>query len=137
MLLDTSIIVEILGRPATHPVVKRIMKIIGESLLFASPIHMGEVADAARRRGLDPEETVAKALQIVELIPFDAAIAVAASGLKAEARQRKTGKEFSLIDGVGLATARSRGLPMLTLDHEFDGFPDATVVGRRAHAAAT
>ena len=130
MLLDTSVIVEILGRPATDPFVKRIMKLLDEQPLFASPIHMGEVADATRRAGLPPEATVAKALQIVELIPLDWEIAVAASNLKAEARKRKVGKEFSLIDGVGLASARSRGLPMVTLDREFEGFPDATVVHR-------
>lgn len=130
MLLDTSVIVELLGRPATDPVVKRILQAIGDQPLFASPIHMGEVADAARRNGLPPEETVAKALQIVDLIPLDADIAVSASKLKAEARQRKAGKEFSLIDGVGLATARSRGMPMLSLDAEFGGFADVTVLSR-------
>lgn len=130
MLLDTSVIVELLGRPASDPVVKRILKLLGDQVLFASPIHMGEVADAARRSGLPVEETVAKALQLVELIPLDAEIAIAASNLKAEARKRKAGKDFSLIDGVGLATARSRSLPMLTLDHEFDGFADVVVIER-------
>ena len=130
MLLDTSVVVELLRRPAIDSLVRRILQSIGDQPLFASPIHMGELADAARRGGLSPRETVDKALQIVELIPLDWEIAVAASNLKAEARKRKVGKEFSLIDGVGLASARSRGLPMVTLDREFEGFPDATVVHR-------
>lgn len=128
MLLDTSVIVELLRHPATHPAVKGILKAIDDKPLFASPIHMGELADAARRNNLDVRETVAKALQIVELVPLDADIAVQASRLKAEARQRKAGKEFSLIDGVGLATARSRGMPMLTMDNEFAGFSDVTIL---------
>lgn len=130
MILDTSIIIELLGRPATDPVVKRILRLLGDQVLFASPIHMGEVADAARRSGLPVDDTVASALQMVELIPLDAAIAVEASAIKAEARKRKSGRDFSLIDGVGLATARSRGMPMVNMDHEFDGFPDVTVVER-------
>ncbi|MFO1533842.1 MAG: hypothetical protein ABR562_09175 [Thermoplasmatota archaeon] len=73
---------------------------------------------------------MAKARKLVELIPLDADIALGASGIKAEARRRKAAKGFSLIDGVGLATARSRGLGMLTMDHEFDGFDDVTVIPR-------
>jgi len=128
MLLDTSVLVEMLRRPATDGRVKRILTAIGEKPLFASPIHMGELADVARRSGVSAEETVAKALQVVDLIPLTPDIAVAASAIKAEARRRKSGRDFSLIDGIGLASARSRGLPMLTLDHEFDGFRDVTVL---------
>ena len=69
-------------------------------------------------------------LQGPELLPLDADTAVLASDLKAEARRRKNGKGFSLIDGIGLATARTRGLPMLTMDAEFEGFEGVTVLGR-------
>lgn len=130
MLLDTSVLVELQQRPADDRIVQDILAAIGDAVLFASPIHLGELADAARRKGLPPEETAAKAMQVVELIPLSADIAIAASALKAEARRRKSGKEFSLIDGVGLASARSRGVPMLTMDHEFDGFHDVTVIAR-------
>lgn len=130
MLLDTSVLVELLGRPASDALVQRILQAIDDRPLFASPIHMGEVADAARRSGLPPDTTVAKALDIVELIPLDADIAVHASHIKAEARRRKAARDFSLIDGIGLATARSRGMPMLTLDAEFDGLDGVTVLRR-------
>jgi predicted nucleic acid-binding protein len=130
MLLDTSVIIELLRRPPTHPVVGRIRKAIGDRPMFASPIHMGELADAARRDGVDVESAVAKALQIVDLIPLDARVAVQASSIKAEARKRQTGKEFSLIDGVGLASARSREMGMLTMDNEFAPFLDVTVIKR-------
>ena len=130
MLLDTSVIVELLRRPATDAVAKRIMKAVGDEPLFASPIHMGELADVARRSGLSPEEITAKAMRTVEIIPLTVDIAVAASGIKAEARKHRSGRDFSLIDGIGLASARSRGLRMLTLDHEFDGLADVTVLDR-------
>lgn len=130
MLLDTSVILELLRHAPNSPVVKRILAVVGDTVLFASPIHMGEVADTARRSDVSPEETVARALQMVELIPLTSDIAVVASAIKAEARQRKSGRDFSLIDGIGLASARSRGLPMLTMDHEFEGFADVTILDR-------
>ena len=85
---------------------------------------------ALRRAGQDPEPVVAKTLSIVEMVPLDTAIAVAASGLKAEARRHRAGKAFSFIDGIGLASARSRGLRFLTLDADFDGFADVVRIAR-------
>lgn len=130
MLLDTSVIVELLSRPEGDPVVKAAKSAIGDSMTYASPIHMGEVADVSRREGRPVDETVRRALDLVDLVPLDAAIAVEASALKAEARKRKAGRDFSLIDGVGLASARSRGLRLLTFDAEFEGFSDVVILRR-------
>src|SRR5688572_28720534 len=115
MLLDTSALIELQAGGHDDEVVKRIRGVIDGHLLFASPIHLGEVADAARRIVLPVEATVQKVRDVVDLIPLDADIAVQGSHLKAEARQRKEGKDFSLIDGIGLATARSRGMPLVTM----------------------
>jgi predicted nucleic acid-binding protein len=130
MLLDTSILVELLQRPADDPVVERILDALGDEPMLASAIHLGEVADAARRKGLAVEDAVSRAQVIAEFVPVDQAIAIEASRIKAEARKRAHGKDFSLSDGVGLATARSRGLRFITLDPEFAGFPDALVMKR-------
>jgi predicted nucleic acid-binding protein len=130
MLLDTSVLVELLAKPSDDPLVRRLMAHAEGHVLFASPIHLGELADAARRSGIPIVKAVDAARKIVELVPLDAGIAVQASELKSEARRRPAGRAFSLIDGVGLASARSRGMPLLTLDAEFDGFPDAIVVAR-------
>lgn len=130
MLLDTSILVELLSPAANGTVHDRILAALGDRRMHASPIHMGELADAARKKGLDPGDQVAKVMQFVDLVALDAAIAAEGSAIKAEARKRKSGRDFSLIDGIGLATARSRGMPMITMDHEFDGFDDVTVISR-------
>lgn len=130
MLLDTSVLLELARRLPDDPLVTRVKALVGDKAMFASPIHLGEIADAARRMRLSPESTVTSVLQFIELIPLDAGIALQASALKAEARKRTSGRDFSLIDGVGLASARSRGLAMLTMDHEFDGFQDVTVLER-------
>lgn len=127
MLLDTSALVELM-RATDKSRVARIKSIVGDRQIFASPIHLGEIADAARRLGLDVDKTVAEVLAVVELVPLDATIAIQASAIKAEARKRREARDFSLIDGVGLATARVRGLPFVTTDPEFKGFPDAIVV---------
>ena len=132
MLLDTSILVELAGGQPTDPVVQRIQKALGNSMLFVSPIHLGELADAARRIGFDSKVAVERVLATTDLVALDAQIAVAGSAIKAEARKRKSGRDFSLIDGIGLATARSRRMPMLTMDKEFEGFPDVTIISRKA-----
>lgn len=130
MILDTSIILELVSRKADDGLIRRIRAVVRGTVLYASPIHLGELADAARRNGFDPKDAVDTALVFVNLIPIDASIAFTASELKAEARKRKSGRDFSLIDGIGLATARSRGMPMITMDHQFDGFDDVTVIER-------
>jgi predicted nucleic acid-binding protein len=130
MLLDTSALVEILLRKPGDPVFDAIEAALGDEALFASPIHLGELADAARRQDLPVDQVVQAARTIVDLVPLDADLAIQASALKAEARRRKAGRGFSLIDGIGLASARSRGLRLLTFDAEFEGFPDATVLRR-------
>ncbi len=130
MLLDTSVLLELLMKPMDHPLHQRILAVVGDNTMHVSPIHFGELADAARRRGMPPGTDVERALRFVDLIPLDLDIAVAGSAIKAEARKRKSGRDFSLIDGIGLATARSRGMPMITMDHEFDGFDDVTVIDR-------
>lgn len=130
MLLDTSILVELLI-PSDPEVQSRIRRLTDvQRAIHASPIHLGELADAARRKGLDAQRAIGLAMSVLTLIPLDPAIAVAGSAIKAEARKRKSGRDFSLIDGIGLATARSRGMPMITMDHEFDGFDDVTVIER-------
>lgn len=130
MLLDTSILVELLAPAANGVVHNRILAALEDRRMHISPIHLGELADAARKKGLDPADQVAKAMQFVDLVPLAAGIAIEGSAIKAEARKRKSGRGFSLIDGIGLATARSRRMPMITMDHEFDGFDDVTVIER-------
>ncbi len=128
MLLDTSILVELVGRPATEPIVVRILGVLADQARFASAIHLGELADTARRNNRSVEDAVRGALAMVELVPLTPEIAVEASMIKAEARRRKHAKDFSLIDGIGLASARSRGMRMLTMDGEFAGFPDVDII---------
>ncbi len=91
---------------------------------------MGELTRAARRAGQDPEPVVAKALAIVDLTPVDAALAVATLALRPRPGGRRAGRAFSLIDGIGLTSARSRGLRFLTLVAGFDGFVDFVRIQR-------
>lgn len=130
MLLDTTILVELLSRPAASPLVRRILKSIGDDVLFASAIQLGELADVARQSRKDADEVVRRAADIVQVVDVDADIAIEASRLKAQARRRRHVRDFALVDGVVLATARSLGQRVLTLDHEFAGFEDAVILPR-------
>lgn len=130
MLLDTSVLIELLHRPEEDRIVQEVLQAVGAGPMIASTVHLGEIADATRRKGLSVEEALAKAQEIAEFVPVDSGIAIEASNLKAEARRRRHGRDFSLIDGIGLATARARGLRLLTLNPEFAGFEDAVVLRR-------
>jgi predicted nucleic acid-binding protein len=130
MFLDTSVLVELAAGSRGAPLVERIRAIIGASTPFTSAVHIAELADATRRIGGPVEATIGQTLQAIDLLALDAATAVQASALKAEARARPAGRRFSLMDGIGLALARSRGLRLLTLDADFEGFPDVTILPR-------
>lgn len=130
MLLDTSVLVEFLAGTGPNRMAERLLEMSGDVTWYASPIHLGELADAARRKRLDPDDIVARAKTLVELVPLDADIAIEASRLKAEARKHRGSQNFSLIDGITLASARSCGMRMLTLDKEFRVFPDVVVLER-------
>ncbi len=130
MLLDTTILVELLSRPGTSPLIRRILDRVGDEVLFASAIQLGELADVARQSRKDADEVVRRATDIVQLVDVNADIAVEASRLKAQARRRQHARDFSLVDGVIIATARTLDQRVLTLDREFSGFDDAVVVPR-------
>lgn len=128
MLVDTSILVELVSRTRDDPVVKSILAAAGNEVLFASPIQFGELADVARQRRMPVDEMVGRASGFLELIPVDVEIAVAGSSIKAEARKRPSSRDFSLMDGIVLATARAKGQRLLTMDEDFRGLEDVVMV---------
>ncbi len=130
MFADTSVVIELLRGSADDPLVKQIESSLGSGLVLASPIQIGEIADHARKNKESPQGAAELAIQVLELVPLTPEIALAASEIKAEARTRAKANDFSLIDGVILASARSKGQTLLTLDKGFLGFPDVIVLDR-------
>jgi predicted nucleic acid-binding protein len=67
-------------------------------------------------------DLIATILSHADVIPVDAGIAVAAGSIKS--RQKKKGSAMGAVDCMILATARSRGLKILSGDKHFLGFEE-------------
>ncbi len=127
MLLDTSTVVEIFRNSAESARFKEIMAEIGDEEAYVSMIQLAEVADWATRNGTPPEERVDAVKELARIVPLDERICLDASEIKHRRRDAGRG-DFGLVDGIILATARSIGQSVLTLDEDFIGENDCAVI---------
>jgi predicted nucleic acid-binding protein len=127
VLLDISTIVEILRRPADSAHFEKIMTDIGDEQVYISMVQLTEIADWAIRNKAPPEERIKAIKEMARIVPLDEGICLDAAAIKQ--RRRKAGRnDFGLMDGVILATARSIGQRVLTMDDDFAGENDCVVV---------
>jgi predicted nucleic acid-binding protein len=127
MLLDTSAIVEIFRSPAGSARFEKITTEIGDEEVYVSMVQLSEIADWATRRKAPPEERIEAVKEMARLVPLDELICLDAAAIKH--RRRKAGyDDFSLMDGIVLATARSIGQRVLTVDGDFAGENDCVVI---------
>lgn len=127
MLLDSSVIIEIFRKPSGSKEFEKITAAIGDGEAYVSIVQLAEVADWANRNGAPPKERVDAVRELARIVPLDEGICLDAAAIK---RQRcKTGHDdFGLIDGIILASARSIGQRVLTLDDDFLGEDDCVVI---------
>ena len=127
MLLDTSAIVEIFRSPAESVRLEKITAEIGDEEVYVSTIQLAEIADWASRNKAPPEDRVEAVKEMARTVPLDERICLEGAAIKQ--RRRKSGHDgFALIDGIILATARSIGQRVLTLDEDFAGESDCLVI---------
>jgi predicted nucleic acid-binding protein len=119
MLLDTSTIIEISRSKKGSGFVRAVLGLIPEGeQLFVSIIQFSEIADWCLKNDLSVEEELSAVKEFAEVIPLDESICREAAKIKK--RRRKRGhKGFGLIDGIILATSKSVGQKLLTLDTHF------------------
>ena len=129
MLLDTSVLVEMFRSPAESARFKRIMAEVADEEVYVSTVQLAEVADWATRNGAAPDKRVEAIKEIASIVPLDERICLEAAAIKQERRSAGHG-DFGLIDGIVLATARSVGQRVLTLDADFGGDEGCTVLRR-------
>jgi predicted nucleic acid-binding protein len=127
VLLDTSAIVEIFKSPAESARLEKITTEIGDEEVYVSMVQLAEIADWAARNGAPPDERVEAVKEMARIVPLDERICQDAAKIKQVRRKAGRG-EFGLIDGVILATARSIGQRVLTLDEDFSGENDCVVL---------
>ena len=127
MLLDTSAIIEIFRSRAGSAHFEKITTEIGDEEVYISTIELAEIADWATRNKAPAEERVAAVKEMARIVPLDERICLDAAAIKQ--RRRKAGHDdFGLMDGIILATARSIGQRVLTVDEDFAGEDDCLVI---------
>jgi len=127
VLLDTSAIVEIFRSPAESVRLEKITAEIGDEEVYVSTIQLAEIAYWASRNKAPPEDRVEAVKEMARIVPLDERICLEGAAIKQ--RRRKSGHDdFALIDGIILATARSIGQRVLTLDEDFAGESDCLVI---------
>jgi len=109
---------------AGTPIGERARTIIedsGNRLVTPAPM-LAEVRSKFIREGLDPEPPTLAIESLSEVVPLDRALARSAG--EEHARQRKTSKDFGMMDAFLLVTARSRSARVLTGDPHFRGLAE-------------
>jgi predicted nucleic acid-binding protein len=127
VLLDTSAIVEIFRSRADSARFKKITTGIGDEDVYISVVQITEIADWATREKAPPEKRIETVKEMARVVPLDEGICLDAATIRGS--RRKVGRnDFGLMDGIILATARSIGQRVLTLDEDFTGEKDCVVI---------
>ena len=119
-VLDASVVLAVL---LDEPQAERIRGFLANSLIGA--VNLSEVVAKLQERGM-PDGAIDRALGHLdlEIIPFDAAQAMAAGKLRARTR----GLGLSLGDRACLALALTRSLPAVTTDRGWAGLDAGVTV---------
>ncbi len=127
MFLDTSIIIEIFRSKKNSKRFEKIFQFIENDQLFISIIQLGEISDWCLKNNINPLNRISKLKDIVNITPLDEDICMEGSRIKFE--MRKSGaSNFSLIDGMVLASSISILQQLLTTDSDFHKAEDAILI---------
>lgn len=125
MLLDTSVLIEMFTDDAKA---RQVESEIGKEEAYVSMVQIAELAAWAIRVGRPVRERIETTKELASVLPLDEEDCREAASIRDQ--RRKAGKnDFGIIDGILLATARSRGQRLLTFDRHFEGEEDCVVLG--------
>ncbi len=126
MLLDSYAWLEYLRGSEQGKTARRLMQ--DAPVLHTAPIVVAEVfSKLARSEGEEAaHEAVDHILDRCAITPSDEEIAIAAGAIHSEAKRRDP--TFGMADAFVLATARARGVRVVTGDPHFRAFPDALML---------
>jgi len=127
LLIDTSTIIEILRHRRTSGRFRLIKDHIGAEELYVLVIQLAELSDWCIENRVSPRERVDGVKKFANIIPLDEEICLEGSRIKSD-RRRAGYRDFSLLDGLVLAAAKSMGERLLTLDRDFSGERDCIVL---------
>jgi predicted nucleic acid-binding protein len=121
------VLVEIFRSPQRSARYEKIMSKIGDSETFISIVQIAEIADWAIRNKAPPSDRIARVKQVARIVVMDDEICLRAATIKS--KRRKAGySDFSIVDGIVLATARSMNQRLLTFDRNYTGEDDCLIL---------
>ncbi len=96
--------------------------------IYTSPLILAEVYSALRRRRDEStaERSLAFMLTHSTVVPVDERMGIEAGSLHAQRRQSVKG--FGMVDAFILATARRKGVRLVTGDEHFAGLADVDIL---------
>jgi len=127
LLLDTSVVIEVLRHIKTSKEFKLIQRRIGEEELYLFVVQLAELSDWCFANDVPVRERVEEVKKLANIIPLDEDICLEGSRIKNE-RRKKGFRSFGLVDGFLLAAARSVGERLLTFDRDFAEEQDCLVL---------
>lgn len=127
MLLDSGVIIEIFRSPQDSKHFRAILRAIGDEEIFVSIIQIAEVAEWASRNQLPAKERVVAVRDFARIVPLEEQVCIDASEIK-RLRREQGYSDFSLMDGIILATARLIEQRLMTFDGDFTGEIDCILL---------
>ena len=104
-----------------------VRKLVDDSVqLYTSPIVIAEIYSKSMRTDGNAKERTDFIIDRCALIPIDDVIAVEAAKIHAENREKF--KDFGLADAFIMASARIKGLGVMTGDQHFKEFEGAVML---------
>ncbi len=97
-----------------------------DTILYASPVILAEIYSKSQRVDGSGKERVGFILNRCVVVELDDEIGVEAGRIHAEMKSRV--RDFGMIDALIIASARKRGLKILTGDKHFEHFENVVML---------
>lgn len=124
MLIDSSAWIEYFMGTENGEKVRKIID--DDEQVYISPVVLAEIYSKSIRTDGKQDERRDFMVKRCVIVPIDERIAVQAAKIHAETK--KSIKDFGLADAFILATAREKGIKVLTGDSHFRSFPESVML---------
>jgi predicted nucleic acid-binding protein len=127
MLIDTSVIIQLLTQSRGSVISTRLRRSLGDEEIVVSILELAELSDWCLQNKSPVSERIEAVKKFASLIPLDEETCREGSKIK-HGRRALGYKDFGIIDGMILATARRLDEKLLTFDPHFEGEPDCIIL---------
>lgn len=124
MLLDTSALIKMFTDEESA---RQVEVELGDDEAYVSLVQLAELAGWALRSGKPVRDRIEVVKDLAVVLPLEEQVCVEAAAIR-QAMKARGRRNFGIIDGILLATARSREQRLLTFDEDFEGEEDCIIL---------